>query len=207
MEKNKDQIFKENFPKSPSGAFKGQATTMMKLVVGTEAMFFVSLIMAFVYMAYNSGFEPYEVSKLDIKTTGIFTLFLFSSSFTFWLAEKKYKKGNIKSLKIWLVTTILLGAIFLFGQGEEYIRLINENITLSGSVFGTSFYALTGFHGLHVFIGLIILSIILIMTMIGDFNNSSSNVITTVGIYWHFVDIVWIFVFTVVYVLPYFTKI
>lgn len=180
---------------------------MMKLVVGTEGMFFVALIMAFIYMAYNAGFEPYEVSQLDIKTTGLFTIVLFSSSFTFWMAEKKYKDGNIKSLKIWLVITILFGAIFLFGQGDEYIRLINENITLSGSVFGTSFYALTGFHGLHVFIGLIILLIILIMVFLGDFNNSSSNVISTVGIYWHFVDIVWLFVFTVVYVLPKFTKI
>lgn len=180
---------------------------MMKLVVGTEGMFFVALIMAFIYMAYNAGFEPYEVTQLDIKTTGIFTIFLFSSSFTFWMAEKKYKNGDIKSLKIWLIITILFGAIFLFGQGKEYMRLINENITLSGSVFGTSFYALTGFHGLHVFIGLIILLIILILVFLGDFNNSSSNVISTVGIYWHFVDIVWMFVFTVVYVLPKFTKI
>lgn len=181
--------------------------TMMKLVVGTEGMFFVALIMAFIYMAYNSGFEPYEVSKLDIKTTGIFTIILFSSSFTYIMAEKKYEQGNIKSLKIWLIITILLGAIFLFGQGKEYIRLINENITMSGSVFGTSFYALTGFHGLHVFIGLIILCIVLVLTLIGDFNNSKSNVIGTVGIYWHFVDIVWAFVFTVVYVMPHFTKI
>ncbi|MDQ6902798.1 MAG: heme-copper oxidase subunit III [Bacteroidota bacterium] len=181
--------------------------TMMKLVVGTEGMFFVALIMAFIYMAYNSGFEPYEVSKLDIKTTGLFTIVLFSSSFTFWMAEKKYRNGDIKSLKIWLIITILFGSIFLFGQGEEYMRLINANITLSGSVFGTSFYALTGFHGLHVFIGLIILLIILILVFLGDFNNTSSNVISTVGIYWHFVDIVWMFVFTVVYVLPKFTKI
>lgn len=181
--------------------------TMMKLLVGTEAMFFVALIMAFIYMAFNSGFEPYEVSKLDIKTTGIFTIILFCSSFTYIMAEKKYKSGNIKSLKIWLTITILLGAVFLFGQGKEYIRLIHENITLSGSVFGTSFYALTGFHGLHVFIGLIILSIVLVLTLIGDFNNSKSTVIGTVGIYWHFVDIVWAFVFTVVYVLPHFTKI
>lgn len=180
---------------------------MMKLVVGTEGMFFVALIMAFIYMAYNAGFEPYEVSQLDIKATGIFTIVLFSSSFTFWMAERKYKNGDIKSLKIWLIITILFGAIFLFGQGKEYMRLINENITLSGSVFGTSFYALTGFHGLHVFIGLIILLIILILVFLGDFNNSSSNVISTVGIYWHFVDIVWMFVFTVVYVLPKFTKI
>ncbi len=181
--------------------------TMMKLVVGTEAMFFVSLIMAFVYMAYNSGFEQHEIKALDIKTTGIFTVFLFSSSFTFWIAEKNYKLGKIKGLKFWLIVTIVFGLIFLIGQGKEYLRLINENITLSGSVFGTSFYALTGFHGLHVFIGLIILSIVLLLAFLGDFNKPSSNVISTVAIYWHFVDIVWIFVFTVVYVLPHFTSI
>ncbi|MEP6684809.1 MAG: heme-copper oxidase subunit III [Parafilimonas sp.] len=181
--------------------------TMMKLVVGTEAMFFVSLIMAFIYMAYNAGFEPHEVQQLDIKTTGIFTVVLFCSSFTLMLAEKKYNSRKIKSLKFWLAATIVLGLIFLIGQGKEYIRLINDNITLSGSVFGTSFYALTGFHGLHVFIGLIILSIVFVLAFLGDFNKPSSNVISTVAIYWHFVDIVWIFVFTVVYVLPHFTKI
>ena len=181
--------------------------TMMKLVVGTEAMFFVSLIVAFVYMAYNAGFEPHEVNQLDITTTGIFTVILISSSFTLLLAERKYKHGKLQGLKAWLLITILLGAIFLFGQGKEYWRLIQANITLSGSVFGTSFYALTGFHGLHVFIGLIILSIVLLLAYLGDFNNRSSSVISTVAIYWHFVDIVWIFVFTVVYVLPLFTHI
>lgn len=180
--------------------------TMMKLVVGTETMFFISLIMAFVYMAYNSGFEPYQVKALDIKTTGIFTLFLFASSFTFWRAEKNYRKGNINNLKTWLIATIILGGIFLFGQGKEYWRLVQDNITLNGSVFGTSFYTLTGFHGFHVFVGLIILLIILIMSFLGDFDKENSSVVSTVGIYWHFVDVVWIFVFTVVYVLPKFTN-
>lgn len=179
-----------------------ESKTMMKLVIGTEAMFFVSLIMAFVYMAYNSGFELHEVNALNITTTGIFTGILICSSFTFWLAEKNYKSGKIRSLKIWLLITILFGIIFLFGQGKEYWRLINERITLHGSVFGTSFFTLTGFHGFHVLIGLIILTIILIMAFIGDFNKPSSNVIGTVGIYWHFVDIVWMVVFMVVYVLP-----
>lgn len=179
---------------------------MMKLVVGTEAMFFISLIMAFIYMAYSSGFEPHEVQALNIKTTGIYTIILICSSFTFWMADKNYKKGKIKKLKIWLMITILLGAVFLVGQGKEYARLIHENITLSGSVFGTSFYTLTGFHGFHVFVGLIILSIILLMAFIGDFKTQNSNVVSTVGIYWHFVDVVWIVVFTVVYVLPNFTK-
>ena len=180
--------------------------TMMKLVVGTEAMFFISLIMAFVYMAYNSGFEPYQVKALDIKTTGIFTLFLFASSFTFWRAEKNYRKGKINNLKTWLIATIILGGIFLFGQGKEYWRLVQDNITLNGSVFGTSFYTLTGFHGFHVFVGLIILLIILIMSFLGDFDKENSTVVSTVGIYWHFVDVVWVFVFTVVYVLPKFTN-
>lgn len=179
---------------------------MMKLVVGTEAMFFVSLIVAFIYMAYTSGFEPHEVQQLDITTTGIFTAILISSSFTLMLAEYKYKKGNIKSLKIWLIVTIVFGLVFLLGQGKEYWRLIHENITLGSSVFGTSFYTLTGFHGLHVFIGLIILSVVLLLTYLGDFNKPSTA-ISTVALYWHFVDIVWIFVFTVVYVLPHFTSI
>lgn len=181
--------------------------TMMKLVVGTEAMFFICLILAFVYMAYNAGFEPHEMKALDIKTTGIFTVILIASSFTFLLAEKNYQKGKIRSLKFWLIVTILFGAIFLIGQGEEYWRLINDHITLSSSVFGTSFYALTGFHGFHVFAGIIILLIILTMVFLGDFNHPNSNVISTVGIYWHFVDIVWIAVFTVVYVLPLFTNV
>lgn len=179
----------------------------MKLVVGTEAMFFICLILSFVYMAYNSGFEPHEVQALDIEKTGMFTIILIASSFTFLMADHQFKKGNINSLKIWLVITILFGAIFLYGQGMEYWRLINEHITLSSSVFGTSFYALTGFHGFHVFAGLIILSIMLILAFLGDFNKPSSNLISVAGIYWHFVDIVWIVVFTVVYVLPKFTNI
>jgi heme/copper-type cytochrome/quinol oxidase subunit 3 len=178
--------------------------TMMKLVVGTEAMFFLSLIIGFVYMAYNAGFEPHQVEQLNIKKTGIFSVMLVASSFTLMLAENKYKHGKINSLKIWLGITILLGAIFLVGQGNEYANLIHKNITLSGSIFGTSFYALTGFHGLHVFIGLVILSIMLLLVFLGDFNRPNSSAISTVAIYWHFVDIVWVIVFGVVYVLPFF---
>lgn len=181
--------------------------TMMKLVVATEGMFFVCLILSFIYMAFTTGYEPHDLKALDIKETGIITIILIVSSFTLWLAERNYKKGKIKGLKIWLIITILLGAVFLAGEGKGYFRLIHENVTLGGSVFGTSFYTLTGFHGFHVFIGLIMLSIILTLTFLGDFNKSRSNVITAVGYYWHFVDIVWIVVFTVIYILPHFTNI
>ena len=187
---------------------KHENTTLVKLIIATEGMFFICLILAFIYMAYNSGFEPHEVQALDIKKTGIFTILLIISSLTFWKADRNYQAGKITGLKIWLCATIVLGAVFLVGQGEEYWRLVNKNITLGGSVFGTSFYTLTGFHGFHVFAGLIILLIVLLMTFLGDFSrDKKSQLISSVGLYWHFVDIVWIFVFTVIYILPKFTSI
>jgi heme/copper-type cytochrome/quinol oxidase subunit 3 len=188
---------------------------MINLIVGTEAMFFLCLIMAFIYMAFHSGFEPHELNKLNIRTSGMYTILLIASSFSMLLAERSLRYGKIGGLKGWLLITIFLGTTFLFGQGKEYVRLIRENITLSGSVFGTSFFTLTGFHGLHVFIGLIVLSVILLLIFLGDYSQSSPvakvgkqhTALNTAAIYWHFVDIVWIIVFTVVYVLPKFTDI
>jgi heme/copper-type cytochrome/quinol oxidase subunit 3 len=181
---------------------------MIKLVVGTEAMFFLCLIMAFIYMAYHSGFEPHELNQLDLRTTGIYTLALIASSFTLLLADRCLKKEKMRGLKGWLCLTLLLGATFLFGQGKEYIRLIRGSVTLNGSVFGSSFFTLTGFHGLHVFIGLVILSIILLLAFLGDYDKTvgRGSALSTAAIYWHFVDIVWIVVFAVVYVLPEFTR-
>lgn len=176
---------------------------MMKLVIGTEGIFFLCLIVSFVYLSFVSGYEPAHYKALDITSTSIFSVLLFSSSGTFYLSERSYHKGNFKGWKVWLLITILLGLIFLFGQGKEYFRLIQEhNMTLSSSLFGTSFYTLTGFHGFHVLVGLIILSIVLCLGFAGDFKSGKSSVIPVVGMYWHFVDIVWVFVFTVVYILP-----
>lgn len=178
---------------------------MMKLVVGTEAMFFLSLIIAFVYFSLSPAFKALQLNTLDIKTTGVFTVLLFSSSFTFWRAEANFRKGSIKNLKIWLVITIMLGAIFLLGQAREYMKLLDEHVNLASSTFGTSFFTLTGFHGLHVLVGLVILLIVTCLAFLGDFDVGGSTLISTVGIYWHFVDIVWAFVFFVVYVVPHFT--
>ena len=177
---------------------------IMKLIVGTEAMFFLALIMAFIYFSKTPGFKAHQLASLDIKSTGIFSILLFSSSFTFWRAEKNHSEGEIGRLKIWLLLTILLGAVFLAGQAREYINLLNNQVNISSSMFGTGFFTLTGFHGLHVFIGLVIIAIITALTFMGDFNNPKSSVIPTIGIYWHFVDIVWLFVFIIVYVIPYF---
>ena len=182
---------------------RSENTTMIQLVILTEAFFFLCLIMGFVYMAYNTGFEPHELGRLDIRSAGCYTVVLIASSFTLHFAELGYTRGKPAMLKGWLIVTILLGAIFLVGQGAEYVRLIRDNITLNGSVFGASFFTLTGFHGLHVLIGLVILSIILALAFLKD----SKSAIRTIAPYWHFVDVVWLFVFTVVYVLPQFSTI
>jgi heme/copper-type cytochrome/quinol oxidase subunit 3 len=177
--------------------------TMIKMLVFTEVFFFMSLIMAYIYMVYYGDTRSTgELTSLHISTTGVFTLVLLSSSLTFYIAERNFLKGNIAQLKTWLVITLILGGIFLIGQGSEYYRLINEQITLGASVFGTNFFTLTGFHGFHVFVGLILISILITMAFLGDFADKNSTVIQTIGIYWHFVDVVWIFVFTIVYVLP-----
>ena len=175
---------------------------MVKLIVFTEAMFFLSLIMAFVYFSFTPDFKSHQLLNLDLKTTGIFSLLLFSSSFTYWRAEVNYHKGEITKLKVWLIITIILGSIFLFGQGREYLGLLNSHISVSSSIFGTSFFTLTGFHGLHVFVGIIVIAIVTCLAFLGDYDHKKSSVISAVGIYWHFVDIVWAIVFLIVYVLP-----
>jgi heme/copper-type cytochrome/quinol oxidase subunit 3 len=176
---------------------------MMKLTIGSEAIFFICLIVTYLYFWKSGDFQKEVAEHLHIKTTALFTMLLLSSSFTFWKAEKNHRKENNKAVKGWLMATILLGVIFLVGQGHEYYNLIKENVLISKSEFGSSFYTLTGFHGLHVVIGLIILMIVLLLNSKGYLKNNSSSVISTVGIYWHFVDAVWIFVFTTIYILPY----
>ncbi len=175
---------------------------MMKLIVGTESMFFLSLIMAYVYFSVHSGFKNAQSDKLDLQSTSLFTVLLFLSSFTFWRAEVNSKKKKTVQLKGWLLLTVLLGGLFLLGQGHEYGKLLHSHITPGSSIFGTSFFTLTGFHGLHVMIGLIIISVIIGLLFKKQFISSHSGIISTVGIYWHFVDIVWLFVFSIVYVLP-----
>ena len=176
---------------------------MVKLIVGTEAMFFLSLIMAFVYFSFTPGFKHQQVGVLNIRSTGMFSLLLFASSFTYWRAETNYKEGRIKRLKCWLLLTMALGTIFLLGQGTEYLNVLRSHINIASSMFGTAFFTLTGFHGLHVFIGLVVIGIVTLLTFLGDYHeNRSATIFSSIGIYWHFVDIVWLIVFIIIYVVP-----
>jgi len=183
---------------------KKENNLLMLLLIGSEAIFFISLIMGYVYFWRTGNYQSAVKSMLDIKLTGLFSILLFTSSFTFWMAERQYKKGEQKKLKMWLLATIILGTVFMLGQGHEYYSLLSKNLTLSSSEFGTSFYTLTGFHGLHVLIGIVMLIILFILTL-QNFFTTKSTVLSTIGIYWHFVDAVWLVVFTIVYVIPYLT--
>jgi heme/copper-type cytochrome/quinol oxidase subunit 3 len=164
--------------------------------IGTEIVFFGALIATFVvFRGQGQGFGPRD---LDIGRTGLFSLALFASSATIVLAERRLHRGDGAGFRGWLLATIGLGALFLFGQVTEYLRLFGEGVRLGTSLFASSFFALTGFHGLHVVIGTIGLAVLAGFAFAGGWRRDSSAV-ASVALYWHFVDGVWVAVFSVVY--------
>jgi cytochrome c oxidase subunit III len=173
---------------------------LMYFFVGSEAFFFLALIISYIYYSHTGGVLSESAHYLDIKRTGIFTIALLSSSVTIFLADLSLERQNRRALQLWLALTVFLGLVFLVGQGTEYIKLYKLNFTISRNVFGSAFFTLTGFHGLHVVIGLIVLSIVLFMQLNGKFKSIEGTALKSVSIYWHFVDIVWIVVFSVVYI-------
>lgn len=170
--------------------------------IASETGFFGVLILAFLY--YNANPQPGPSPKdLNLFKTSLFSICLFASSFTLWRSEVGLHKGQHGVMKAWLAATILLGGIFIGGQGFEYWDLFESGVSVSSNLFATTFFTLTGFHGLHVCVGLIGLMIVLVLSLLGDFKKRMSPALEVVGLYWHFVDVVWILVLTVVYILPY----
>ena len=172
----------------------------MGLFIASEAIFFALLILAYVYFERSAAGGPSASNSLHPSRTAAYTVALLGSSFTLWRAERSRGRGSQRGLFGWLLATIGLGAVFLFGQGREYAQLLREHVTISSNLFGTTFFTLTGFHGLHVLIGLVALAILLGLALAGDFKDPEAPGVGAVGLYWHFVDAVWIVIFTVVYV-------
>jgi heme/copper-type cytochrome/quinol oxidase subunit 3 len=161
--------------------------------ISSESIFFVSLIV--MYSVYSFHFSS---SQLDIPRTFWFSLALFASSGTMIFAEKFLHAGNKRGFITLLIATIALGAIFLAGQLTEYIKLYGDGTKInSAGEFGTTFFTLTGFHGFHVFVGLVALTSILILGR--DWKPGHETPVRSVGYYWHFVDGVWVFIFSIVY--------
>jgi cytochrome c oxidase subunit III len=172
----------------------------MYSLICAESAIFVIFVVAYVYYTGRSasGPQPSQVLELPILNT----FFLLSSSLTIWMAERALVKRTMSAFCAWWGLTITLGAIFLLGTAKEWHKLITvDHLTISTNLFGTTYYSLVGLHAFHVTVGLIGLLTVLLLALFGKVHHEHSRNVDVFAMYWHFVDVVWIVVFTVVYVI------
>ena len=175
--------------------------TAMWVFLGSEVLFFGSLITTFLLYRNRVGDGPSAADVFDIPFTSASSFVLLMSSLTMVLAHHASTRKDWRQMRVWLLATALLGMIFLAGQVFEFTEFVHKGLTVSTSPFGSSFYVLTGFHGAHVAVGVILLLATAFMSFTGRFRPTEGMNVETVGLYWHFVDIVWIAIFTIVYLL------
>ena len=171
----------------------------MWLFLASEVMFFGGLISAFLHFKINNP-SP-ESAFLDVVLVGLNTFVLLTSSLTVVLGLAAIQRGDRRGLIGYLAATILLGVAFLVGQANEFALLYRHGISLSSSLFGSSFFTLTGFHGLHVFVGICWALSTLFKAVRSGYSQGSYLGVEVFGLYWHFVDIVWIILFTLIYLI------
>jgi cytochrome c oxidase subunit 3 len=172
---------------------------MACLIIAESAIFTIFVVAYLFYMGKSlSGPTPREVLEVPI----FFTICLLSSSFSVHFASRALEHGKRGLfLGLWLLT-IILGGLFLFGTAQEWHRLIYERgLTISTNLFGTTYYSLVGLHGFHVIVGLLMLTIVLLFALAGRVGKEHARRVDVLAMYWHFVDAVWVVVFTVVYIL------
>ena len=165
--------------------------------VGSNVLFFGTLIAAFL-INRGKGIGPHE-EIFDIPVTSISTFVLLMSSVAMVLALAAIQRNDLKGLRLWLGVTALLGAIFIGFQMVEFTIFAREGLTPRTNIFGTTFFTMTGFHGAHVAVGVVWLVSLIIASYKGHVTQARSLDVEIMGLYWHFVDIVWIVIFGVVY--------
>ncbi|RJQ66553.1 heme-copper oxidase subunit III [Pseudonocardiaceae bacterium YIM PH 21723] len=171
--------------------------------LSSELMFFAGLFaMFFTAKAQNVGAWPPHPTELNKPYALFFTVILVASSFTCQWGVFKAEQGDVFGLRIWYVITLIMGAIFVAGQAGEYYNLVAEGTTIQHNAYGTVFYLTTGFHGLHVIGGLVAFVFLLIRTKLSKFTPAQATAAIVVSYYWHFVDVVWIGLFAIIYVIP-----
>jgi heme/copper-type cytochrome/quinol oxidase subunit 3 len=166
-------------------------------LIVSEAAFFAVLILSFVFFNLST---TAAAAALDLQATSVFTACLLASSVTFFLSERSLERGQTSACRAWLMTTFVLGLVFLGGQASEYAKLLDRGFAVDTSLFTSTFFTLTGFHGLHVALGLAAMAFLVGFAFARGFGAGSSRALRAVGLYWHFVDVVWVAVFTIVYV-------
>ncbi len=175
---------------------------LMWLFLASDCMFFGSLIATYMVSKNRSVTGPYPDELINIPFTSVSTFVLLMSSLTMVLALAAIQRNDQVRLRIWLITTALLGTVFIGGQYYEFTTFYHNNLTLQHSLFGSSLFTLTGFHGAHVTIGIFWLLYMAALSWTGRLNAEQPLFIEIAGLYWHFVDIVWIVIFTFVYLIP-----
>jgi cytochrome c oxidase subunit 3/cytochrome o ubiquinol oxidase subunit 3 len=175
----------------------------MWLFLASECLLFGALISTYVLYRGRPGQPPpYPDQIFDIPYTSVSSFVLLASSLTMVLALSAAQQRDAGRMRLWLLTTALLGMTFVGGQVYEFTAFYNEGLKLSTNLFGTTFYVLTGFHGVHVTVGVLMLLSLFGMSYARRLPEEPSFPVEMVGLYWHFVDIVWIVIFTVVYLIP-----
>jgi len=169
--------------------------------LASEFLFFGALIATYLlYLDRTAGGPGVEV--FDIPFTSISSFVLLMSSLTMVLAHHAHRQGDMRRMRLWILATAGQGAVFLGGQVFELTVFVKQGLILTESPFASAFYLLTGFHGTHVFVGILMLVSLYSLSLTGKVKPTQHVKTEMIGLYWHFVDIIWIVIFTVVYLIP-----
>ena len=175
----------------------------MWVFLGSDCLLFGGLISTYLLVRHKSTHGPTPSHEFfDIPFTSVSSFVLLFSSLTMALAVGAIHRGDERRCRTFLLTTALLGGVFIAGQVYEFTSFVKEGLGYTTNIFGSAFYTLTGFHGVHVSVGIIFLLSLLVMSLRGNLGPERAETVEIFGLYWHFVDIVWILIFTVVYLIP-----
>ncbi|HUG15420.1 MAG TPA: cytochrome c oxidase subunit 3 [Thermomicrobiales bacterium] len=189
-------------PEHPTSTGLNNVKLAMWAFLASDCMFFGSLIAAYMVSKGRNVVGPYPEDLINIPFTSVSTFVLLMSSLAMVMALHGIQTGSLARFRIWTVATGLLGLVFLGGQIYEFTEFAHEGLSISHNLFGSTFFTLTGFHGTHVAIGVIwLFSMVLASFKPGLVTQRKSLNVEVAGLYWHFVDIVWIVIFTLVYLL------
>jgi cytochrome c oxidase subunit 3/cytochrome o ubiquinol oxidase subunit 3 len=176
-----------------------RGTVGMYCLIAAESAIFTIFVVAYIFYIGKSvsGPQPKDVLHVPI----FYTICLLSSSLTIHFAVRGLRNGSKGAFGLWWLLTIVLGAIFLGGTAAEWRHLIyDEGLTIQTNLFGTTYYSLVGLHAFHVTVGLLALATVSIFTLLGYVKQEHAERTEVLSLYWHFVDVVWVVVFTVVYI-------
>ncbi|MEX2394347.1 MAG: cytochrome c oxidase subunit 3 [Actinomycetota bacterium] len=169
--------------------------------LGSECLLFGALISSYLlYRGRGEGTRPIDV--YDIPYTSVSSFVLLMSSLTMVLALSALQRDEVRKSRVWITATALLGMTFIGGQVYEFTTFVHEGLSLTANPASSAFFVLTGFHGTHVTIGIIMLLSMVGLSLAGRLGKENALQLELVGLYWHFVDIVWVVIFTVVYLMP-----